>query len=153
MIMADALETNDNFGPLDLGYGPSNAYREWFVVPTPPRGGWKIHLSCRAEDAETIAQFVLSILRGMRVKHKVCHNLTTYRRQLSGKQRGKFITIYTDSHKQAQRVVDEIDPKLLGLRPGPVPFARDIKGRHTGPEIRVGKSGMLYTRYVDSYSS
>ena len=149
--MAGALESNDNFGPIEFGYGPCGLYREWFGVPKPARGGYKIHLSCQPEMAEEIAQFVLSILRAMKIKHKVCHNLAAYRSQLSGAQRGKFITIYTDGYQQAQRVVGEIDPKLIGMHSGPVPFARIEGVGHTGPEIRVGNSGLLYTRYMDRF--
>lgn len=149
--MVDILETNENFGPSDLGYGPCGIYREWFRVPTPSCGGYKIHLSCWPENAENIAQFVLSILRSLKVKHKVCHTLSNYRSQIVGPQRGKFITIYTNGYQQAQRVVDEIDPKLFGMRSGPVPFARFENMGYTEAEIRVGRSGLLYTRYVDKY--
>ena len=45
-----------------------------------------------------------------------------------------------------------IDKKLIGMRSGPVPMARDENGRHTIPEIKVGISGLLYTRWVDDFS-
>ncbi len=31
--MEKVLKINDNFGPLDLGYGPCGIYREWVKVP------------------------------------------------------------------------------------------------------------------------
>ncbi len=149
--MAGILEGDDNYGPAEFGYAPDRIFRVWTGVSTPV-GGYKIHLSCVPTEAQEIAQFVLSILRSMKVKHKVVKNLPEYKRQLNGKQRGKFITIYTRDHIQAQHVLINIDKKLIGFRSGPVPMARDKNGKHTISEIKVGISGLLYTRWVEDFT-
>ena len=149
--MASILESDDNYGPAEFGYAPQGIFRSWTGVSA-PFGGYKIHLSCIPAEAQEIAQFVLSILRSMMAKHKVVKNLSEYKRQLNGMQRGKFITIYTKDHVQAQHVLINIDKKLVGHRSGPVPMARDKNGNHTIPEIRVGVSGLLYTRWVNDFT-
>jgi hypothetical protein len=121
----------------------------------PEEEGFKIHVTAHPDDAEVVARTVLPRLRAMRVPHKVVRDRSTYLRIHGGDQRGKFITIYPGASGQAQLVVDQFDPALAnlrlsgGLRPGPVPHAR--RSGHTLPEIRVGRSGLVFTIYSDDY--
>ena len=73
----------------------------------------------------------------MNVKHKVVRNISEYKRQLHGQQRGKFITIYTGDYIQAQLVLINIDKELIGFRSAPVPLARDQTGSTPYPKSRL----------------
>lgn len=150
--MMSMIESDEHYGPHKLGYFAQDVstFAQWMKVqaPTPC---WKIHVSVQPNDAVVVARSVLPKLRNLKVAHKVVNNRTAYLRLHQGDQRGKFITIYIADHNRAQKVLDRIDPELYVLRksglvrPGPVPHTRE--SNHKEPEIRVGKSGMVFTRW------
>lgn len=149
------IESNASFGPIEFNYYPIGAGSDWFTKWMPgypaPRQGYKIHISARAEDAEIVARSVLPRLRRLRVAHKVVRNLDRYRQQLAGPQRGKFITLYTKDAPHAQQVLNAINPELQqlrqfgGIQPGPTPTTRE--SHHQTPEISIGGSGLVWTRW------
>ena len=151
------IESNTSFGPIEFNYYPVGSGSDWFTKWLPgypaPRQGYKIHISARAEDAEIVARTVLPHLRHLRVAHKVVRNLERYRQQLLTAQRGKFITVYTRDAAHAQQVLNAINPELEqlrrfgGIRPGPTPTTRE--SRHQTPEIPVGDSGWVWTRWFE----
>jgi hypothetical protein len=151
------IESNASFGPIEFNYYPIGAGSDWFAKWMPgypaPRQGYKIHISARAGDAEIVARSVLPRLRQLRVAHKVVRNLDRYRQQLAGPQRGKFITIYTKDAPHAQQVLNAINPELQqlrqfgGIQPGPTPTTRE--SHHQTPEISIGGSGLVWTRWYE----
>jgi hypothetical protein len=147
------LETYECFAHFEDQYiliGPGSYwYGKWFVV-NPPARGYKIHVTTTYGNAENVAQTALSVLRTMRIPHKVVRNGERLREQLATQQAGKFITIYTTGPQQRDQVVRELDPKMgrIGLPLGPVPTTPDAAGRRTAEE-RLGGSGYLYGRLYD----
>jgi hypothetical protein len=147
------LETYECFAHFDDQYmlvGPgSHWYGKWFVV-NPPGHGYKIHVTTAYGNAEAVAQTALSVLRTMRIPHKVVRNGERLREQLATPQAGKFITIYTTGPQQRDQVVRELDPKMgrIGFPLGPMPTTPDGAGRRTAEE-RLGGSGYLYGRLYD----
>ena len=149
------IESNASFGPIEFDYYPIGPGSDWFTKWMPgypaPDQGYKIHVSARAEDAEIVARSVLPVLRRLRVAHKVVRNLDRYRQQLASPQRGKFITIYTQDTPHAQQVLNAINPELQqlrqfgGIQPGPTPTTRE--SHHQTPEISIGGSGLVWTRW------
>ena len=141
------LASNDNFGDLADGYFPlTDRFTEWLVVPVPPNGGIKLHVSVQPHFAEIVARSVLPKLRALKIHHKVCRNLQQYLELNKGQQSGKFITIYTNGQAQAQQVVNAIDQELvwMGVVRGPVPTTRD--SNHAQPETSIGRSGLIFMR-------
>lgn len=155
------IESNASFGPIELDYYPIPPGGDWFAKWLPgypaPNQGYKLHISVLAEDAEIVARSVLPVLRRLRIAHKVVRNLERYRMQLTTKQQGKFITIYTKDSAQAQQVLNAINPELLqlrqfgGIRPGPAPTTRE--SGHAETEIPVGGSGLVWTRWYEEGDS
>ena len=141
------LASNQCFGSIDDGYfSQVEMYVDWLPVRA-PAGGIKLHVSVHESYAEVAARSVLPKLREMRVAHKVVRNLEQYRRQLAGKQGGKFITIYTTGQERAQQVVAALEEELswLGIMPGPVPTTRD--SHHQSAEARIGQTGLIFMRH------
>jgi len=149
----DMLETYACFAHFQDQYllaGPGSYwYGKWFVV-SPPTRGYKIHVTTAYAHAETVAQTALSVLRTMRIPHKVVRDGERLREQLATRQAGKFITIYTTGPQQRDQVVRELDPKMgrIGLPLGPVPTTPDAAGRLL-PEERLGGSSYLFGRAYD----
>jgi murein DD-endopeptidase MepM/ murein hydrolase activator NlpD len=153
------MESNSSFGPIVFGYFPIGTGSEWFtkwVAAEAPSAGYKIHVSADPNDAEVIARSVLPKVRELKIFHKVVRDLQRYLKFSQGKQSGKFITIYTNSFVQADQVIDAIDPDLYdlrdlgGLRPGPIPFSTPSENEE--PELPVGRSGLVFTRWYDKES-
>lgn len=128
-------------------------------IPLEYQGGYKIHVSVSPETADRAARTLLPTLRLLHVHHKVVKSVADYQRMCQGHQAGKFITIYPGPAGRAQRVLDTLDPVLIGLRsrptahsvhPGPLPRTR--QSNHLTTEIRVGNSGMVSTYWTDDYS-
>jgi len=148
------IERNSCFGPAELGYAAAGAGSHWFAKwypSSPPRHGYKIHVSVHAGDAEIAARSVLPKLRGRRIPHKVVRDLPRYMQQLAGEQRGKFITIYLPGRAPPQDVVASLDADFvwLGLRPGPRPTAPVAGTAIRAPEERLGETGFLFGRQYD----
>jgi hypothetical protein len=144
-------EHNNCFGPAELGYAAVGAGSHWFAKwypSTPPRRGYKIHVSVQAEDAEIVARHVLRKLRQRRIPHKVVRDLPRYMQQLGSEQRGKFITMYLPGGAPPDDLVASIDADFvwLGVRPGPWPTAPTAGTASRTPEERVGETGFLYGR-------
>ena len=101
----------------------------------PRSRGYKIHVTTTYEHAEAVAQTALSVLRSMRIPHKVVRDGERLRRHLATAQAGKFITIYTTGAPQRDRVIRELDPKMrrIGPPPGPIPTV-PIPGRRVAEE-------------------
>jgi hypothetical protein len=153
------IESNSSFGPHEFNYFPIGSGSEWFtkwIVVDPPSSGFKFHVSPHPSDAEIVARSVLPKLRELRVFHKVVRNLQKYLEQWQGDQKGKFITIYTNGPAQGQLVLDAIDPELCdlrefgGLKGGYPPTTRE--SGHQETEIRIGSSGLIFTRWFDEGS-
>lgn len=146
------LETYECFAHFEDGYllvGPgSDWYGKWYLV-RPPIRGYKIHVSTTYEHAEAVAQTALSVLRSMRIPHKVVRDGERLRRHLATAQAGKFITIYTTGTQQRDQVIHELDPKMARIGPplGPVPTV-PISGRRVA-EQASGVSRYLYGRNYD----
>jgi hypothetical protein len=148
------VEHNNCFGPAELGYAAAGPGSHWFAkwyASTPPRRGYKIHVSVHAGDAEIAARSVLPKLRQRRIPHKVVRDLPRYQQQLGSEQRGKFITIYLPGRIPPQDLVASIDADFvwLGLRPGPRPTAPATGTAMRTPEERVGETGFLFGRPYD----
>jgi hypothetical protein len=148
------IESNNCFGPAELGYAAVGAGSHWFAKwypSTPPRRGFKIHVSVHGSDAEIAARSVLPKLRRHRVPHKVVRDLARYMQQLAGEQRGKFITIYLPDRTPPQDLVASIDADFvwLGLRPGPRPTAPVAGTPVRAAEQKVGETGFLFGRPYD----
>jgi len=62
--------------------------------------GWKLHISAYPYNAQEIANVVLPILCKMRIGHKYVQSSMLLSR-MTGEQRGKFITIYTNDNSEA----------------------------------------------------
>ena len=148
------IEHNNCFGPTELGYASAGAGSHWFAKwypSTPPRRGFKIHVSVSAGDAEIAARSVLPKLRRHRIPHKVVRDLSRYLQQLGGDQRGKFITIYLAERTPPQDLVASLDADFvwLGLHPGPRPTAPVAGTDVRAPEERLGETGFLVGRPYD----
>jgi len=146
------IERNSSFGPTELGYFPIGAGSEWYTkwYPSdPPRRGFKIHVTARAEDAEIVARSVLPKLRARRIPHKVVRDLQRYRQLLAGPQQGKFVTVYLPGPPAAE-LVQALESELVWLisRPGPRPTAIGPGGVRV-PEEQVGSTGNLFGRAYD----
>ena len=147
-------EGNNCFGPPELGYAAAGPGSHWFAKwypSTPPRRGYKIHVTVHAGDAEIAARCVLRKLRQHRIPHKVVRDLPRYMQQLASEQRGKFITIYLPARTPPQDLVASIDADFvwLGLRPGPRPTAPAPGMANRAPEDRIGETGFLFGRPYD----
>jgi hypothetical protein len=148
------IEGNNCFGPPELGYAAAGPGSHWFAKwypSTPPRRGYKIHVTVHAGDAEIAARCVLRKLRQHRIPHKVVRDLPRYMQQLASEQRGKFITIYLPGRTPPQDLVASIDADFvwLGLRPGPRPTAPAPGKASRAPEDRIGETGFLFGRQYD----
>jgi hypothetical protein len=60
------------------------------------------------QDAEIVARNVLPNLSELVICHKVVKSLEIYKEQMKTRERGKFITIYTNGANEGQRVLDKI---------------------------------------------
>jgi hypothetical protein len=143
--------TASSFGPFSLGYLPPWVNGSVFAqnYPYPPVVTWKMHICPVEADALRVAHVVLPVLLRWVVPHKVVYDMDRYMTLNRGKQRGKFITVYTGSTSTAQQLVDEIDPALraLGLRGVLVPTTRESK--HKTHEVPIGRSGIIFVRYAE----
>ncbi|MET0527138.1 MAG: hypothetical protein ABW003_02120 [Microvirga sp.] len=130
-------------------WGPgSQSYQKMADVGFP--GGYKMHLSAHLDDAEQVAGLVLPLLRDMKIHHKIVTSPHNYERLNSGKQQGKFITIYCGpSMDTFLSIVKNLDPLLMmsRTRPGPQPSIR-IGG---GLETRIGTTGHLTYFAIDDF--
>jgi len=145
------VEGNSCFGPPELGYAAVGTGSHWFAKwypSTPPRRGFKIHISVHAGDAEIAARSLLPKLRQHQIPHKVVRDLPRYMQQLAGEQRGKFITIYLPDRRPPEDLVASLDADFvwLDLRPGPRPTAPVAGTEMRAPEERVGDTGFLFGR-------
>ncbi|HTO82593.1 MAG TPA: hypothetical protein VMQ73_10180 [Methylomirabilota bacterium] len=147
-------------GPAGYDVIDSPIFACWMPVLTvvgeeighPFEGGYKLHLSVDADDAERVAQHVLPVLQGLRMDHKVVFPVTAYVAMNEGEQRGKFITVYPGpGFAGFASLVRAVDGRLIAItaRPGPRPLRR-LAG-NAMPETAVGKSGLLYGIIVESY--
>ena len=148
------IEGNNCFGPAELGYAAMGAGGHWFAKwypSTPPRRGYKIHVTVHASDAEIVARCVLRKLRQRKIPHKVVRDLPRYMQQLGSEQRGKFITIYLPDRTPPLDLVASIDADFvwLGVRPGPWPTAPTSEAAFRAPEERIGETGFLFGRPYD----
>ena len=153
-MAARVIENNNCFGPAELGYAAAGPGGHWFAKwypSTPPRRGYKIHVTVNAGDAEIAARCVLRKLRQRRIPHKVVRDLPRYLQQLASEQRGKFITIYLPDRAPPEDLVASIDADFvwLGLHPGPRPTAPAAGTALRAPEERVGETGFLFGRPYD----
>ncbi|HUL08293.1 MAG TPA: hypothetical protein VLV76_18355 [Candidatus Acidoferrum sp.] len=148
------IERNSCFGPAELGYAAVGAGSHWFAKwypSSPPRRGYKIHVSVHAGDAEIAARSVLPKLRQHQIPHKVVRDLPRYLEQLAGEQRGKFITLYLPERTPPRELVASLDSDFvwLALRPGPAPTAPVPNTAVRAPEERLGETGFLFGRPYD----
>jgi hypothetical protein len=107
-------------------------------------GGYKLHLSADQMEAERVADAVLPLLRDLNVYHKIIPGPERYAQMNTGRQRGKFITIYSGPAMETfTRVVNTLDPILSQRRflAGPRPLVR-LAAEPT-EETRIGRSGLL----------
>jgi hypothetical protein len=125
------------FGRGEDGYIQDGIFRAWLPHAIPSEG-WKLHVSAAPGTSLQGANLVLPRLREMGVAHKVVESPVALETQMTGKQQGKFITIYPRSDAEARSIVSALDPLLSG-------------GRLSGPVITgersLGSSGLIYTRY------
>jgi hypothetical protein len=152
------IERNSCFGPAELGYAPVGVGSHWFTKwypSSPPRRGYKIHVSVHASDAEIAARSVLPKLRQRRIPHKVVRDLPRYLEQLAGEQRGKFITVYLPERTPPRDLVASLDSDFvwLALRPGPPPTAPVAGTTIRAPEEKLGETGFLFGRQYDESDS
>lgn len=151
------IESNAAFGPIEFGYFPGGS--EWFAQwlgARAPKSGFKMHVTAAPKFAEIVARSVLPKLRDLKAAHKVVRDLDRYIRFCQGDQAGKFITIYTSGAADGQLVLEAIDPELYDLRKyggvlrGAIPTTRESD--HGEPEIPIGRSGFIFTRWFDENS-
>jgi hypothetical protein len=132
-------------------YGPGGVFHHWMpgaaaydrmrsLFP----GGYKLHVSADATEADWVAEAVLPVLRRSDCHHKIVSGPEQYHRMNGGRQRGKFITIYAGPvlHRFAE-IVSVVDALLIErrFRPGPRPVRR-LAAQPT-LEDRIGLSGLL----------
>ena len=154
------LESDDDYGPCEQGYHSAGSgghwFRKWFPGSV-PRSGYKLHVSPLSDDAEEVARAVLPRLRYRRVPHKVIRTLERYcEYNADNDQAGKFITIYTPNHRDANIVLQAIDAPLAELvRAGTIrrtPFNLIPTTRASGnqeAEHAISQSGLIFVRYFD----
>ncbi|MDR2075153.1 MAG: hypothetical protein LBP31_02950, partial [Holosporales bacterium] len=111
--------------------------------------GWKLHISARSENAALIAEIVIPILEKFKAHYKiVCspsilrwfYNKHRYQKGSQFSQMGKFITVYSDSDKQANEIATEIDEAFKKASLTPEDFV-PVLG-----DFQVGTTGGVSTR-------
>jgi hypothetical protein len=121
-------------------------------VKHPFQGGYKIHVSADAADADRVARAVLPLLQGKTLDHKVVYPLEAYQRLNTTTQRGKFITIYPGPilHSFAA-LITALDTLLVDQKARPGPQTLDRMANYERPESGIGKSGLLYYVTTSDY--
>lgn len=110
-----------------------------------PCQGWKLHVCAYPFNAQQVADAVLPILAGMKIWHKYMKSAMGLS-QMTGGQRGKFITIYTRDTDEANpgeetdAVVRALQNVLQGLT-GP-----DIEGERQLGHMIFGRYSFDYTK-------
>jgi hypothetical protein len=92
------MPTDPHYFPNDGQYVPipDSIYAQYYGdCPNPCR---KYHVSSALDGAETVAGIVLPFLARREIFHKVVKSRSLLSRQTTGKQAGKFITIYMNPH-------------------------------------------------------
>jgi hypothetical protein len=139
-------------------YGQPSSEYELFLpfaetlLKTPHRSGYKLHVTVSTEHHVQVGFVILATLRLLHVHHKVVIP-GSYADFNTGRQAGKFITVYAGPLGPARRIIDTIDPVLLrmrqsGIEPGPTPMNRQTG--HAEPEEHVGESGMITWLWLDN---
>lgn len=122
------------------GYEFDRFYLGYIKTPIRPQG-FKLHVSATDRNAAEIAGIVLPLLREMRVNHKVVRTVNEYVMIATGSQRGKFITIFPDSDRQAAEIAQRIDSLLRE-------YCYDKTDFWAVPnEKPLGTTGAVSTRY------
>jgi hypothetical protein len=115
-----------------------------------PIEGWKLHVSGTSKSALKIARIVLSVLEKWKIDYKIAPSLDFLNNQLTGTQKGKFITIYPTSHNLKQIALD-IEQALGSALQNNILEKSDFE-LLTG-DAMLGTSGGLYARYGNLYGT
>jgi hypothetical protein len=116
--------------------------------------GWKMHISARISSAKKIAKIVLPYLEKQKIHYKIIVSTPTLRLfyntarygQIGGgllapfSQRGKFITIYTESDEEANKIAVYLDNAFKAAKLTREDFV------YINGDLQVGDSGGIYTR-------
>jgi hypothetical protein len=123
----------------------SKGYRQdrmFLDAPGSPKvdEGFKVHVSADGKYAKEVKDIVLPLLQKEKVMHKIVESADVLEKEMTGTQRGKFITIYPSNDAEAVRVARTIDEALAGVAlHGPkIPNDKPLPG---------GQSGLVYYRY------
>lgn len=102
--------------------------------------GWKLHINADAKTADKIARLIVPILIAEKIPSKIITSHAILEKfALNTTQRGKFITIYPQSYKQAKELVSRFDPILKNSKlRAPTPLSGDAM---------IGFSGFVFIRY------
>jgi hypothetical protein len=147
--MYDALRNRDDYASGNTVfhhwlYGAAN-YEEWRRTHPMWAGGYKPHISVDPPAGERAAELILPFLRNLNVHHKIVSGPTEYADLNRGRQRGKFITIYSGpSLNRFTELVGALDGFLMqaNISPGPRPIVR--AGADQGQaESAIGRSGLI----------
>lgn len=141
----------------DVLYYPSNGqywpvestiYAQYYgSCPNPCR---KYHVASALEGADIVAGIVLPYLASREIYHKVVKSRSLLSKQLSGKQAGKFITIYMQAHVSLRNPTLQTLGKLLGeaeqdgrISQGPkIPRSRPYSNIFI--EMPIDSAGFIY---------
>ncbi|MFQ6009997.1 MAG: hypothetical protein ACE5J7_02650 [Candidatus Aenigmatarchaeota archaeon] len=104
--------------------------------------GIKLHVSSNLEHSRAVREIVLPILQKYDVTHKIVKSGVGLRDVMGAKesQKGKFITVYPESDKEAVKIAREIDSALAGKKLHGPKIANENK-------LPGGKSGLVFYRY------
>jgi hypothetical protein len=117
-------------------------------------GGYKLHVSVEPSSDQRAAMMILPFLRGLNVHHKIVSGPAEYAALNAGRQRGKFITIYSGPLlNRFTELVGALDPFLIqaNLPPGPRPLAR-LGAAQGQVERAIGRSGLITYITTPDYS-
>lgn len=113
-------------------------------------GGYKMHVSAHQDDAETIAGLVLPLLRELNIYHKIASSPHEYEMLNSGRQQGKFITVYCGPLMDTfTGAVNRLDAVLATSRTRP--GARPSLRLGQGYEKKIGTTGHLSYFEIDDF--
>jgi hypothetical protein len=131
--------------PVDFKDLLSKGYRQdriFLDAPGMPKAdeGFKLHVSADGKYAKEVKDIVLPILQHNGVMHKIVESADVLENEMTGTQRGKFITIYPASDGEAIRIARAVDGALAGVAVhGP-----KISNDNALPD---GQSNLVYYRY------
>jgi hypothetical protein len=123
---------------------------QYSAIPSYPIEGWKFHISATSQSALKIARVILPVLKKWQINYKIAPSSDFLATQLTGTQKGKFITIYPPENNLKEIAID-LNHALLSALKGKILQRNDFESL-TG-DAMLGSTGGLYVRYGNLYGS